>query len=81
MLYQIYDSAVSYGRANDFDPMGWINSIPTGLTVLVAGTVVLHLAYLFEIGAVLNAIDSNYWFGFGSIVATTATYFGISSQD
>lgn len=80
MLYQIYDSATSYGRANDFDPQGWINSIPTGLTLLVGATLVLHVAYLFEISAVLSFIDSNYWYGTGSIIVTTATYFGISSQ-
>lgn len=79
--YQIYDSAQSYGRSNGFDFMDWLNSIPTGLTIVTVGSIVTVISAIFDITAVMSVINSNISYQTLVIVVHTATYWAISSQD
>ncbi|WP_440988757.1 hypothetical protein [Haloarchaeobius baliensis] len=83
---QIYQSAQAIGRSNNADVRAYIESLPTGTTILVGFTVVALLAYALQgqmtlAADIYNAITVEYWRQVVAVLASTYGYLAITTEN
>lgn len=80
LAWEVLEASKGYGSSSSYEIKNYVNSVPTGLTVVLVGSFVILISALIGFGPVMSFINSNYWYQFGSISIETLAYWAISSQ-
>ncbi|MDL0118265.1 hypothetical protein PNQ29_00630 [Halobacterium salinarum] len=83
---QVYQSAQAVGRSNEADVQEYIESLPTGTTILVGFTLVALVAFALQsqIGLasdIFGALTAEYWRQVGSVLLSTYGYLAITTEN
>lgn len=86
MGIQLIQSAQAIGQNDDVDIRGYIDKLPTGLSVAVVLTVGLHAVALFMADVQLftdiyNTATDGVWRQYGTTALMTLSYLGISREN
>lgn len=86
VLVQLVQSARMVGRNNDIDIRGYIDGLPTGLSLALLTTIGLHISALFMMDITIlqdiyDVFTDGVWRQYGTTLLMTISYIAISREN